>query len=199
MGPSRVIEGLRHPSKSIQYSKSVLKGYYYKIIYRLFNRSVKIGKQFRVTGRLIIKGPGKVIIGHNVLLSDRVTPWTYSKEAEIIIGSNVFLNGTRFGCRNRIEVGDGCILADCRVLDTDFHSVYPGRRNDPRFINSEPIKICKNVWITMGCVILKGVTINNGTTIMPNSVVFNDVPEYCLYGGNPASLIKSISEDLAIK
>ena len=198
MNLSKIRKGVRNPVKSYWYVKMVLRGYYYKIKYRLINRRVSIGRNFKVIRGFSVKGPGRVIIGDHVLADGTmhtVTPWTYDKDATIVIGNNVFLNGTRFGCTKRIEVGDNCILADCRILDTDFHSVYPDKRNDPNYIKSSPIKIGKNVWIGLGCVILRGVTIGDDSTISALSVVYNDVPESCCYGGNPAVLLKRISSN----
>jgi len=195
MNLSKIRKGVRNPVKSYWYVKMVLRGYYYKIKYRLINRRVSIGRNFKVIRGFSAKGPGRVIIGDNVLADGtmhKVTPWTYNKDATIVIGNNVFLNGTRFGCTKRIEVGDNCILADCRILDTDFHSVYPDKRNDPNYIKCSPIEIGKNVWIGLGCVVLRGVTIGDNSTISALSVVYNDVPEYSCYGGNPAVLIKNI-------
>ncbi len=198
MNFSKIGKGIKNPMKSYGYVKMLLRGHYYKIKYKLTNRNVRIGKNFKVIRGFSIKGPGKVIIGDNVLVDGSmyaVTPWTHDESASIIIGNNVFLNGTRFGCAKRIEVGDNCILGDCRILDTDFHSILPGRRNDPEYIQSSPIKIGKNVWIGLGCVILRGVTIGDNSTVSALSVVHNDVPEYTCYGGNPAVLIKRIPRD----
>jgi acetyltransferase-like isoleucine patch superfamily enzyme len=196
MDTSRLIRGFKDPIKSCNYARLVLKGHYYKFKYKLLGKNVQIGANFKVKRSLSIKGPGRVIMGDNVYVdgtSHTVTPWTSHKEAEIIIGNNVFLNGTRFGCARRIEIGDNCIVADCRILDTDFHSVYPNRRNDPDYIESSPIIIGKNVWIALGCVILRGVRIGDNSTISAQSVVYKDVPENCVYGGNPAVFIRKIS------
>lgn len=198
MNSSKIRKGIKNPMKSYGYIKMLLRGYYYKTKYKLVSRRVRIGKNFKVIRRLSIKGPGTVLIGDNVLVDGSmytVTPWTHDENASIIIGNNVFLNGTRFGCAKRIEVGDNCILGDCRILDTDFHSILPERRNDPEYIQSSPIKIGKNVWIGLGCVILRGVTIGDNSTISALSVVYNDVPEYTCCGGNPAVLIKRIPRD----
>lgn len=199
MLPMKIRRGLKDPIGGLRFLETVMNGFYYKAKYILFNKRVKIGKNFRVRHRLSIKGPGRVIIGENVFVnggSHTVTPWTYSKDATILIGNNVFLNGTRFGCKSRIEIGDDCILADCRILDTDFHSVLPERRNDPAAIKSEPIKIGKNVWIALDSVVLRGVEIGTNSTITAKSVVIDNVPEYCVYGGNPAVLIKELSREL---
>jgi len=134
-------------------------------------------------------------MGDNVFVdgtSHTVTPWTSNKRAKIIIGNNVFLNGTRFSCNKQIEIGDDCIIADCRLLDTDFHSIIPDKRNDSGYIKSEPIKIGKNVWIAMDSVVLRGVEIGDNATVSAKSVVHNDVPKNTVYGGNPAVFIKKV-------
>lgn len=193
---TKIQKGIRHPIQGFKAIQLLLKGYYYKIKYQiLFKDRVHIGKNFKVKRRFSIRGPGRVTIGDNVFADGTmytVTPWTAHGDAEIVIGNDVFLNGTRFGCRKRIEVGDNCILADCRILDTDYHSILPDRRNDPAAVHSDPIKIGNNVWIAMGSVVLRGVTIGDNSTISAVSVVYKDVPEFTVFGGNPAAFIKDV-------
>jgi acetyltransferase-like isoleucine patch superfamily enzyme len=195
MNMKLLMKGLRDPFRGYEVLKLIARGQLYKLRYKLLNKNVSIGKNFRVKARLSIKGPGSVVIGDNVFIdgtSHTVTPWTGNADAEIIIGNNVFVNGTRFGCAKKIEVGDNCILADCRILDTDFHSVNPEQRSNPEYIESSPIKIGNNVWIALGCVILKGVTIGDDSTIAAQSVVYGNVEKSSVYGGNPAVLIKRL-------
>jgi acetyltransferase-like isoleucine patch superfamily enzyme len=192
----RITKGIRQPVEAYYYIKSLALGYYYRIRYA--KSRVTIGRHFRVVGRLSIRGPGSVRIGNNVLIdgtSHSVTPWTYSKDAKIEIGDNVFLNGTRFGCKTGIEIGNNCIVADCRILDVDHHSIIPSKRNDAEAIKTSPIRIGNNVWIALDSLILKGVSIGYNSTIAPKSVVINDVPCNCIYGGNPAKLIRHLTED----
>jgi acetyltransferase-like isoleucine patch superfamily enzyme len=198
MSLDRIKKGILHPPVAIGYCRQLLRGYYYKCKYKLMRKNVTIGKNFKVAGRLSIRGPGKVTIGNDVYVNGSgcpVTPWTYHKDAEIVIGNNVFLNGTRYGCLKKIEIGDDSILADCRILDTDFHSTDPTKRNDPLAVKSAPIKIGRNVWISLDCVILRGVTIGDNSTVTAKSVVVGNVPENCIYGGNPAVLIKKLNFD----
>ena len=54
----------------------------------------------------------------------------------------------------------------------------------------KPIHIGKRVWIGSGAIILPGVNIGDNSVIAAGSVVTKDVPENCLYGGNPAKFIK---------
>lgn len=161
---------------------------------KLFHSRITIGRNFQLDGRLSIRGPGKVIIGDNVVCGMHVTIYTYDQSAVVRIGAKVFLNGTRFGCKQSISVGDGVILADCRILDTDFHSIDPTRRNDPQLIKVAPITIEENVWITSNCYILKGVTIGRNSTISVNSVVFKDIPADSIAGGNPATVWRSLDQ-----
>lgn len=187
---SKLKKALKHPSHAIRVAKSIGLGYWYKAWYKICRKNVHIGKNFKVYGRLSIKGPGKVVIGDNCRVGMVVTPWTFSKRATISIGDNTFLNGTRFACEDKITIGKDCIFADCRIMDTDFHGVTPGKRF---MYKNAPVKIHNDVWVTIGAIILKGVTIHSGSTITPNSVVSEDVPSTCVYGGNPGKVIKKLT------
>ncbi|MCF6168485.1 CatB-related O-acetyltransferase [Lutibacter sp.] len=63
----------------------------------------------------------------------------------------------------------------------------------------EGISIGNDVWIGMGVYIMPGVTVGNGVTIAANSVVTNDVEDYCLIGGSPAKMIKKKHSDNQIE
>lgn len=154
-----------------------------------------IGRNFRVRGKLKIRGPGRVIIGNDVIIDGRghpVTPFTHHKNATISIGSNSFINGTRFGCRNKIMIGEYAILGDARIMDTDFHSIYPNRWSRDAIVESHPIIVGENLWIGGAAVILKGVEIGDNSVVGFASVVTEDVPENCVVAGNPAKVIKRI-------
>jgi maltose O-acetyltransferase len=97
------------------------------------------------------------------------------------------LNGTRLGCISRIEIGDDCILADARIIDTDFHSVGRLRNTEGAAPPaSAPIRISKNVWISANAAVLKGVEIGENSVIGFGSVVVSAVPADRIFAGNPA-------------
>ena len=178
------------------YILGVLNGFYYKLKFKLVRKRVKIGKDFRVRGKIRIRGPGLVIIDDGVHIDGRgypVTPYTHSKDAVIKIGAHSFLNNTRFGCRDQIEIGPFGILGDAHLSDTDFHSIEINRWSEDAIVLHSPIKIGQNVWIAGKSIVLKGVTIGDNSVIGPGSVVTNDIPPNCLAAGNPAKVIKSLT------
>jgi acetyltransferase-like isoleucine patch superfamily enzyme len=181
------------PIKAFHVGISILNGHWYKLKFFMLFKNVQIGNNFRVYGRLNIKGPGSVRIGNNVFIDGRgqpVTPYTYSKHARIMIGDNSFINGSRFGCYDRIEIGKFAIIADARILDTDFHSININRwENDAEVLHS-PIEINDNVWIAAGAVILKGVHIGQNSVVGFNAVVSKEVPSNVVVAGNPAKIVK---------
>lgn len=58
-----------------------------------------------------------------------------------------------------------------------------------------PIVIEDNVWIGARSVILKGVTIGEGSIVACDSVVTKDVPPFTIVAGNPARVVKHIEND----
>ena len=52
-----------------------------------------------------------------------------------------------------------------------------------------------NVWIGDKATILPGVTIGEGAIIAANAVVTKNVPAFSVAAGNPAKIIKSVSND----
>ena len=55
----------------------------------------------------------------------------------------------------------------------------------------KPVFIGNDVWIGSRVTILPGVHIGNGAVIGTGAVVTKDVPEYEIWGGNPARKLKS--------
>jgi len=175
-------------------ARSLSRGSYYRIKFRLLGQRVTIGKRFRVRGKLDIRGPGTVIFGDDCgVISSRLawtTPYTHAPDAVIRFGNRVLLTGTRLSCQARIEVGDGAGLSDARIMDTDFHALETDGR--PRYNTTgvgKPITIGPNAWLGAGSMILKGVRIGENAVVGAGSVVASNVPDHTVVFGNPARVI----------
>lgn len=89
-----------------------------------------------------------------------------------------------------IEIGDYCMFAKNIIIRAaDGHTVIDN--NTGKAVNyGKSIKIGDKVWISGNCTILKGVNISNNCIIAHGSIVTKDCQSACVYGGNPAKIIK---------
>jgi acetyltransferase-like isoleucine patch superfamily enzyme len=150
------------------------------------------GRNLRIEGNLIIRGPGRVIFGDNVRIGMTVTPWTYAPDATIEIGSDSFVNGTTFGCQREIRIGPKAILGRCSIMDTDFHSVSINRHAPSAPVRVEPVIVAENVWIGAQVGILPGTRIGRNSVVGFGAVCLGIFPENVVIGGNPARVIRNI-------
>ncbi len=194
----KLLKAIANPPVALGILKSMVKGNYWRLRCRLLTPGVNIGTGFQVTHKFVPRGPGHIVIGNNVEMhggAHPVTLFTHAPDAELLIGNNVFLSGTRFGCALLIDVADDCILSDCRIMDSDFHSIWPDRHSPDAIVETAPVIIERNVWIATGVIILKGVTIGENSVVAAGSVVVKDLPANCLAAGNPARVLKSLVRD----
>ena len=56
----------------------------------------------------------------------------------------------------------------------------------------KPVTIKNGAVISVGCIIIAGVTIGENSIVGAGSVVAQDVPDYCIVVGNPARVVKKI-------
>lgn len=117
------------------------------------------------------------------------------KGASLIVGDNTGFNGVLIFSSQRIEIGDFVnIGGGTKICDTDFHNLEWDKRREPSTntkAKTAPIIIDDDVFIGMGCTILKGVHIGPRAIIGAGSVVCKDIPADCIAGGNPCRVIKT--------
>lgn len=182
----------REPMRSLRAAWWLAKGYWYKLTCPLRGVRFEAGRNLRVIGRLDIRGPGRVIFGDNVVVGGHTTPWTHTREALIVVGDDTFLNGTRFGAARSIEIGPRCIIADARIVDTDFHSIYPDRHDPTAPVRVKPVVIEENVWIAAAAGILPGVRIGRNSVVGFGAVCTTRYPGDSVIVGNPARVVRQL-------
>ena len=143
--------------------------------------------------------PVGLVLGANVT----VYTWTeFNVEPSGIleIGDDTILAGAVFMCAERITIGKRVIVSyNVTIADCDFHPRDPEARKQDAIANapegdrrqrppliSRPVVIKDDVWIGIGAIILKGVSIGKGAQIAAGAIVTSDVPAGVLVTGNPA-------------
>lgn len=119
------------------------------------------------------------------------------KNAKLIIGNNVGISQTAIVCHQQIKIGNNVkIGGGVCIYDTDFHSLNPSTRKDPKKdiknkVN-KPVEIKNNAFIGAHSTILKGVIIGENSIVGASSVVTKNIPDNEIWAGNPARFIKKI-------
>jgi acetyltransferase-like isoleucine patch superfamily enzyme len=133
---------------------------------------------------------------------------TYWNGGEILIGSNCYIGeGTRIWSQASVRIGDDVLISHLvDIHDSDGHPIdVEDRLLDGRSLLqgkgyltptrtlSAPILIGNRVWIGFKVSVLKGVTIGEGAIVAAGAVVTKDVPPFTVVAGNPAVVIRELS------
>lgn len=94
----------------------------------------------------------------------------------------------------KVKIGNNVLLAPNVSIYTAGHPIHPDSRNSG-YEYGIAVTIGDNVWIGGNSVINPGVTIGNNCVIGSGSVVVNDIPENSIAVGNPAKVIRQITEE----
>jgi galactoside O-acetyltransferase len=154
----------------------------------------KIGTEIELTGPVIIKNAGTILIGNQVQFDSKWHKPIYislvKPEAKLIIEDHAFINyGTEISLVKEVIIGaDTMISIDCLIYDTDWHTLDGLDREIP----VAPTRIGRGVWLGARVIVMKSVTIGDNTVVGANSVVTQDLPSNVLAAGSPARVIRSI-------
>lgn len=101
---------------------------------------------------------------------------------------NAYINcDSKIRCYKEITIGSGTVISENVIIrDNDDHQILSSNHTP-----TQPIHIGNHVWVGMGAIILKGVTVGDGSIIAAGSVVINDVPPHTMVAGVPATVKKS--------
>ena len=141
---------------------------------------VKVGQNVEIFQGFKIQGVGEVEIGDNSFLGNDVLLMV-NEGSKIIIGNNVGISSKT-------------------IMVTGFHDITP---NESRIVSRTGISFYNDssfysngVGISVGVIILPGVTIGEMSLIAAGSVVTRDVDPYTMVAGSPAKPKKQFKEDV---
>jgi acetyltransferase-like isoleucine patch superfamily enzyme len=108
--------------------------------------------------------------------------------------------GLSHGCyiqgTNGIELGDYTIVAPGVGIISANHDIYDCSMHE----RERPIRIGRYCWLGMNSVILPGVCLGDHTVVAAGAVVTRSFPDgYCVVGGVPARVLKTLSRDRIIE
>ena len=158
-----------------------------------------------IRGRLHIFGHGRIVLGKGVKINssrasnpiggDTRTQFAVNQGAELRIGDHTGISNATIVAHKSVIVGKHVkIGGSVKIYDTDFHSLDAEERANPKTDQGRTREIVLKDYCFIGghSIILKGVTIGKASIIGAGSVVTRDVPDYEIWGGNPAKFIKKI-------
>jgi acetyltransferase-like isoleucine patch superfamily enzyme len=159
---------------------------------KFYLRNCKTGRLVTTRGKPLIIAKGKVIIGDRVVLWSifNKTIISVHSDAVLQIGNYTRLNGVHIASKTSIIIGNNVRIGPYTlIMDSDFHDIQEHSSEG----RSKPIVIHDNTWIASKVIILKGVTIGEGSVIAAGAVVTKDVPPYSMVAGVPAEVVKDLN------
>lgn len=115
----------------------------------------------------------------------------FSSKAPIKIGDD-FYCGPCCYLSAKLSIGDRVLLGghvaivggDHKIDNVGIEIAGAGRGDLRETV------ILDDAWIGHGAIIMHGVVIGRGAVVAAGSVITKDVPDFAIYGGNPAKLIR---------
>lgn len=113
----------------------------------------------------------------------------------IEIGDNFFANYNFVVLDvGKVKIGDNVQIAPNVSLYTAGHPLHPDSRNSGYEYGID-ITIGNNVWLGGNVCVMPGVTIGDNAVIGAGAVVTKDIPANAVAVGNPAKVVKMITEE----
>ena len=137
----------------------------------------------RLRGRLarpfFKKCGNRLGIGRNV---------TFYNPSKIEIGSDVYIAyGCWFSSGLGIIIEDEVLFGPYNVIATSNHTRLNGSFRFGKAVGKQ-IRFKKGSWIGANCTILAGTILGNGSVIAANSLAKGDIPDNCVFAGNPGEV-----------
>lgn len=148
-----------------------------------------------------------ICVGRNTHIRGELFVYPYC--GRIVIGDDCYIGeGARIWSEKSVQVGDRVLIShnvdihDCndhpvekRARHKHFLSIIKEGFTKDFDLNGQEICIKDDVWIGFAACIMKGVTIGEGAVIAAHTVVTADIPPGVVVGGNPARILKTISNE----
>jgi acetyltransferase-like isoleucine patch superfamily enzyme len=153
-------------------------------------KMITVGPNSHVRGRLLTYGHGgRINIGEWCYIGIRTEIWSMES---ITIGDRVLI-------AHNVNIHDGSAhSADAVERHLHYRHIiergHPQRAEGLPGVESAPVVIEDDVWISFGVTILRGVRIGRGSVIAAGSIVTRDVPPFSQYRNEITPIISPLKE-----
>jgi acetyltransferase-like isoleucine patch superfamily enzyme len=161
------------------------------------------GCEFYGVARFHRVGRSRIVIGGDCVF--RSVPWSnpvgvdrpcmvsaIGSVARVVIGDHSGFSGTVICAADEIVIGDNVLCgSNVTIVDADWHGLDPAARRG-NVGATAPVRIEDDVFLGLGAVVLKGVTIGHGSVVGAGSVVTRSIPPLSVAAGNPARVIRAL-------
>ena len=151
--------------------------------------------------------PNAVALGRGASVY-KGTMFDVGPNGAVNVGEYALVHSARIVCDARVHVDDyvliswGVVLMDTYRVSTNAErrAIQLSRMVGPmpRCLESDavakPVHIGRGAWIGFESCILPGVKVGEGAIVGARSVVFNDVEPFTVTAGNPARLVRRLSD-----
>lgn len=173
--------------------------------YRAMGTCDRLSGTPRLLQPVLFLGPGRIVLHGTVEFGWPTAVLFFSgychveasrPEALIEIGDGAQINNNAFIKSEGagIAIGpDALIGSGVTIIDSDFHDLHPDRRRTGAPAIA-PVVIEENVFVGDGARILKGVHVGAHAVIGAGAVVSRSVPAGAVVAGNPARVVRRLTE-----
>jgi len=143
--------------------------------------------------RLAVTWPHQVAIGAGCVLEPDISfkfDGIWREGPAIVIGDETYVGRScEFNIQKSFRTGRHCLIASgCKFIDHD-HGIERGRPMNEQAGEEAAIILGDDVWLGANAVVLKGVTIGEGSIVGAGAVVTKSIPAFEIWAGIPARRI----------
>ncbi len=159
--------------------------------FRLGARST-LSLPIRLQGTEHIEIGSRVFVGPNSWL-EVLAPDGRRANPAIRIGHGTSIAGfCTITSRRSVVIEPNVLIARYAYISDHTHACASSELpiKDQGIAQVAPVRICEGAWLGQNVVVCPGVTIGRNAVIGANSVVKNDVPDFCVAVGAPARVVR---------
>ena len=160
---------------------------------RQLRRAELVGRDVQVTGPVLVRGRGAVVIGDGVILDAAEAPIELLATAggRLELEAGVYVGpGASLEAGESVTVRAGAVLGPyAKVLDNNWHGTgdHGGRPE------STPVVIGAAARVGARATMLPGAALGDGSVLADDSVLSGRVPSGVVVGGVPARLVRKLA------